>query len=39
MKVVAEFMHSALRARADAAKLKEIKGKVVEFCKRFEFYK
>ena len=39
MKVVAEFMHTALQARADDAKLAQIKNKVKDFCKNFLFYK
>jgi glycine hydroxymethyltransferase len=38
MLVVADFIHSALQARADDTKLKEIKGKVKDFCKNFLFY-
>jgi glycine hydroxymethyltransferase len=36
---VAEFMHSALQNRSNDTKLKEIKLKVKEFCKDFDFYK
>jgi len=39
MKVVAEFMHKALVARADDAKLAKIRIDVKEFCKDFDFYK
>ena len=38
MKEVARFMDEALKARADDSKLKEIKGKVTEFCSGFPFY-
>jgi len=36
---VARFIHEALVARANDAKLAEIKGKVKEFCKDYLFYK
>ncbi|MFA6064847.1 MAG: serine hydroxymethyltransferase [archaeon] len=36
---VARFMHEALQARADDAKLAKIKTNVKEFCKNFLFYK
>lgn len=39
MQVVAEFMHSALQNRSNESKLKEIKQKVVLFCRDFEFYR
>lgn len=39
MKEVAGFIHTALQNRADEAKLKEIKSKVLEFCRDFVFYK
>jgi glycine hydroxymethyltransferase len=38
MKVVAQFMHEALIARKDDAKLKQIKDNVVSFCSKFPFY-
>jgi glycine/serine hydroxymethyltransferase len=39
MKVVADFMHKAIQARADDAKLKKLKSDVRSFCKDFLFYK
>ncbi len=39
MKQVAEFIHSALQNKGDDSKLKEIKGKVKEFCLQFDYYK
>ncbi|MEK6958430.1 MAG: serine hydroxymethyltransferase, partial [archaeon] len=39
MKVVAEFMHKALTARTDDAKLAKIWADVKEFCKDFDYYK